>query len=142
MEWDSENLIIHLNREEVSLSFDNEGKCVEMATRASSTENSIYWQKEIDKEERYVGETKYYLTNNNAILNFLSPTYAQLIKVDENGHETILYSDGGAVKRTFTFVIICIAAFLVLFYGLLLRAAIEEYQKYNKRFKNQRKNGY
>lgn len=49
VEWDSENLIIHLNREEVSLSFDSEGKCVEMATRASSTEKRILRMSEISR---------------------------------------------------------------------------------------------
>lgn len=110
IEWDKNNLIIYFVRSDVAASFDERGICTEIKSIRNTSENVSYWNNTVFSKKRQVGDDQYIIKNDMGIFSYFGSSYSQLIKIDENGEEIILYdvSDAKIVRTIIAFLAVII----------------------------------
>ena len=89
-EWDGNNLNIYFVRGGILISVDPSGIVLSVVEVPNSTANVSYFNNVICATQGNVGESEYYLTNDNQLFSIFS-SYSQLIVVDKQGTKTIIY---------------------------------------------------
>ncbi len=114
IEWDNNNLIIYFVRSDVAASFDKSGACTEIKAIRNTSLNNSYWNNNVFSLKRQVGDDQYIIKNNMSVFSYFGSSYSQLIKIDKNGLETILYDVSGAkIIRTVIAFLVAIIIFII-----------------------------
>ena len=90
------------------------GEIVDVLRVQDTIENNSYRNYYIYAIKRTVGENKYMLKNNMGILNVFASSYSQLIKVDENKVQTILYDANNKYIVKLVAIIIFVVVFICI----------------------------
>ena len=130
IEWDSDNIIIYLVRSNIAASFDKHGECVGLAEIEDLDENWAHGRS-FDSRYRTVGNTEYVCKNDIGFLNIFASSYSQLVRIDENGVETMLYdvNDTQLARSITSFVLILLFAISV--FTILIRSIVINSKKMN-----------
>lgn len=112
IEFDNDNLIIYTVRGDNAYLIDEKGKCLEICTIFNNSENDSYWNNTVFAKSKESGGNKYYLSKGTSFLNIFTPSYSQLVKVESDGTETVLFDVSG--KSDVYIIIIIIIAIIVI----------------------------
>lgn len=114
IEWNNDYINIYLIRSDILVVLDADANVVDVVAVHNTVENDRYKNDCVFSSEKMVGDTKYALRNNMGILNFISTSYSQLVKISSAGEETILYNvNNFQTIKTLVFVC-CAVAFVAL----------------------------
>lgn len=118
-------LNIYLVRSDVALSIDSSGTVIDVQKIQNTQENNDYWAEVLHETERVNGDKKYKIKNDMGLLNFFAFSYSQLVVINANGEENIIYD----VNTTQTFYTVALIIFVVLFVCLAVFLMIKEIRK-------------
>lgn len=119
LDWDGDLLMIYSVRGESVLTLDNIGKCVRFEKIPGTPENRKYWSQILHSRKKTIGNVQYRIQNNMGILNLIMyNSCSQLVKIDQNGKEIVLYdaSESYIKKTVLIFSLILIFIFVCLFF--------------------------
>ena len=120
IEWNDDEINIYLVRSDISVTINENGDIDNIVGIKNSMENDSYWNHSVFSNIRFVGTHKYELRNNLGILNLFSSSYSQLIQVDENDSEIILY-DVSHESLIYSFIIIiCVVIFIAIIVFIII----------------------
>ena len=129
LEWEQKNLIIHFVRGDIAASFDSNANCIEVRRIEDTFENNSYWNKQIRSTRKKVGNCQYRIRNDMGLLNITATSYSQLVKIEEDGTESILYDvNDECLAQTIFGLIVC-----VLFVAVALTCVITNMVKSQKK---------
>ena len=112
IKFDENSIIIYLVRSSVAVSVNLAGE-IEGALRILETyENNTYWNKSVFAKKREVSGTEYTLRNNMGIFNLFASSYSQLVALDINGEESILYDVSSTHMAKMIVMSVCILLFV------------------------------
>ena len=114
VEWDENNVNIYFVRSDIIITINSMGEIVDVLRVQDTIENNSYRNYYIYAIKRTVGENKYMLKNNMGILNVFASSYSQLIKVDENKVQTILYDANNKYIVKLVAIIIFVVVFICI----------------------------
>ena len=122
LEWDENNLNIYLVRSNAIVSVNSKGKILSILEVQNTTDNNSYRNHYIYSKKRTVGNTEYHMKNDSGALNVFATAYSQLVFVNEQKQETIIYDASVAGNRsainefiyTTCFFAVCIAVVIVV----------------------------
>ena len=133
-EWDGDNLVIWDIRSGSAKSVDPSGKVLELRDVPSTYENTKYYRTHLLSPERYVGNVKYELRNDLGLLNlFAVQTYSQLVVIDEDGVEHVIYD--ASTTQIFKcigfiiFIIVFCSGFIYVIRGFIARVKASDQGK-------------
>ena len=128
VEWDGNNLIIYFVRSSVAVLVDEDGTILELQEIENTIDNNSYWYS-VFSTQRTVGNCKYIIRNDMGLFNFFASSYSQLVVVDDQGNQIMLYDVNGAqMART---IIICIA--VIAFAAIAVSVIVFQFLKLRKR---------
>lgn len=119
IEWDKENLNIHFVRGSTIISISPEGEILEIFSTLDNKENFLYSKEYCYANEKLIGDTKYCITNNVKVLDWIGTSYFQVISKDSSGSENIIYSAENHPGFILLTGFIC---FLIVIILIILRA--------------------
>lgn len=131
IKWDGDNLIYFSYRGNFAALIDQNAVCIEMQEIPDSDENLAYWRHTLFKTERISGRSLYELRNNMGAFNFLSASYAQLIKTDQNGIQTVIYD----VSDLYNLKVLIICFGIILFVIIAIIVLVKQFKKLNPKTK-------
>ena len=116
VEWDGNNIIIYLIRSDLAVLTDEKGTVLELYEIENTIENNSYWNHSVFTPQREVNNSRYIMKNDMGLLNVLASSYSQVVKIDNNENETIIYdfSDQYAAK------VIVISAAAIVFSAVVV----------------------
>lgn len=114
IEWNGEYLNIYLVRSNVLIVLDRDANIIDIVTVQNTMENDNYKNEYIFNNEKTVGETKYTLTNDMGIFNFVSVSYSQLVKTSSDGEEIVIYDVNSLPIITTLVCVLCVCSFIAL----------------------------
>lgn len=127
VEWNGDYLNIYLVRGDLLVTVDCEANIIDMARVQDTKENNRYYNNYIDGCERLVGDTKYIIRNQMGILNFVQVSYSQLVKISEDGTETILHDvNAFQLAKTIIIPILIVTLFCAVGYKAFKRYKAEK----------------
>ncbi len=91
VEWDDTNLNIYFVRSDVIASVAPSGEILDVCRVQNSIENNSYRNHFIHATERTIDDTRYVMRNKMGVLNWLAMSYSQIIVIDSNGAENMIY---------------------------------------------------
>ncbi len=114
VEWDSENINLYLVRSDLLISFDLNGKVLGVLEVENTIENNSYRNHSIKSTEHTVNGTKYRIQNDMGILNLVATSYSQVVTIDANGNEAIIYDVNSEQLTKTIFILIAVFVFVVI----------------------------
>lgn len=84
-------LIIYLVRGDIALAIDSGGEIINAVRLQETAESNSNWIRQVFSKERKTDEYVYVLKNDLGIFNTFASSYSQLIKIDKNNEEYIIY---------------------------------------------------
>ena len=114
VEWFYDELCIYSVRSGLIYSLNDDGSVDSINKIANEYYNDMYWQEHVESPARMVGRTKYELRKPIGPLSIFSSSYSQIVKINRDGDEEILY-DVSSDYFVFT---------LILFIGALLLVSV------------------
>ena len=116
IEFDNDNLIIHLVRSDIAILIDENGNYLEINSIKNNYDNDSYWNNVIFAKAKEINDSKYQLTNSSGFLKFFAPSYSQLIKTSSDGTQTILIDVSSEYS---VYIIFFIVLGVVLLFSLI-----------------------
>ncbi len=116
VEWDNENINVLFVRGGILASVDPKGNILDLKEVPSTVENSIYLL-DLESTYRKVGETKYRIRNDQGlILNVLTFSFSQIVVMDPDGTERIIYdiNTEQLIKKILILILISICVTTVI----------------------------
>ena len=124
IQWDNENIMIYFVRSDVAASFCPDGTPAELKRIENTVENNSYWDHFVFAEEKTVGNNRYIL-NNRGLLNVFAFSYSQLLRIDQNGTETLIYD----VSKAQTVKAVFIMAAVLIFVAVVVAGIVRQFYK-------------
>lgn len=124
IQWDNENIMIYFVRSDVAASFCPDGTPAELKRIENTVENNSYWGHFVFAEEKTVGNNRYIL-NNRGLLNVFASSYSQLLRIDQNGTETLIYD----VSKAQTAKAVLIMAAVLIFVAVVVAGIVRQFYK-------------
>ena len=121
LEWNGSSLNIYFVRSDIIVNVDKNGDVLDIAQVENTSENNSYINHFINYPKRTIGNVKYAIKNDMGILNLLATSYSQLVMIDAEGKETILYDVASSQIASILTVTFCVLVFLALSFYLGLR---------------------
>ena len=93
-EFDDDGLIIYPVRSNLAIKVDREGDLIDMKSIDDTVENHDYWRKEIEANERVIGDTRYNAEHwliNHKLLHW--GQYPKLVKTLPDGERIVLFEN-------------------------------------------------
>ncbi len=92
IEFEGENIVFVRSPGDLIISFDPEGNLVFCKENVDVKDSDIdTFNKEYIQTSKMVGNSTYKLANDSAIFWIINGGFSKLIKIDENGNETVLF---------------------------------------------------
>lgn len=125
VEWDGNNIIIYLVRSDLAVLVDEKGTVLELYEIENTVENNSYWNHSVFTSQREVNESRYIMKNDMGLLNILASSYSQVVKIDYNENETIIYdfSDQYAAK------VIVVSMAAIVFAAVVVSVIVFQFKK-------------
>ena len=90
--WENNYVALYLVRSDLVVLLDDKGRYVNMMEIVDCERNQTYWDNVVFSDFRYSGNKIYGLRDNMGVLNALASSHSQLVAVEMDGSETILYN--------------------------------------------------
>lgn len=91
IELDKNVLNIYLVRSDIAISVNSAGEIEDVLKISNTSENNTYWNQHVFSRRRKVGDAEYVIKNDTGILNAFDSSYSQLVVIDKNGEERMIY---------------------------------------------------
>lgn len=116
VEWDEEHINIYFVRSDIIISLDAASNILDIKETQNTTENNAHSNTVLYATSRVVGDTTYLVRNNMGIFNWISSSYSQIITIDADGSECIIYdvSSQQLSNMIVTISIVCLFVFLAI----------------------------
>ncbi len=114
IEWDKENINLYFVRSDLLVSFDLNGKVLGVLEVENTIENNSYRNHSIESTEHTVNGTKYRIQNDMGILNLVATSYSQVVTIDANGNEAIIYDVNSEQLTKTILILIAVFVFVVI----------------------------
>lgn len=110
VEWDEQTLNLYFVRSGILLSVDAHGQVTEVKAVPDTIDNNTHENSLLYSTERVVGDVTYIIRNDMGPLNWVAPSYSQILKVGADGTESIIYDVNSKqlLDLTVTLGVICI----------------------------------
>lgn len=135
-EWSGNDIMVYFVRSDVYAKLDKNGQWTELNRVPYSSENDKLKNNNLyGKREITVNNTTYKIQNDMGILNYvqIEHRFSQLIKIDENNNETILYDvSNEQTIRTIMVLIFIIGFVSTAFYNIFKPIIDDAKKKKNK----------
>ena len=128
VEWDNENINILFIRSSVVLSLDSGGNVLDIKGVQDIVDNSRYINYKLESSRKVVGDKTYTIRNDMWILNWVALSYSQVVVVDIDGTESIIY-DVNTEQLIRTIVILC---FVIAFISIVVVVLVRQIIKLNR----------
>lgn len=127
-EWSGNDIMVFFVRGDIYARLNTNGQWVDLYRVSQSTENNSLMYSLFDKEEVTVNNVKYKIQNDMGILNWfqVNHNHSQLIKIDENSNETILYDINSLQTTRTILVLVFTIGFVSTALIVLLKPIIQE----------------
>lgn len=99
IEWDGDNIIVYLVRDDLAFAIDSNITCVEVADIPNNQENQKYWRGEIASAQRKVNDVTYQAKPGLLAFRW------KLVALAPDGTETVLFHEPGAFGKTVVFAV-------------------------------------
>lgn len=120
IELDENTLNIYFVRSDIAITVNPNGEIEGILQIQDTIENNSYWNNSVFLTRRNTDNNEYILKNDMGIFNIFTSSYSQLIALNANGEESIIY-DVNSAQFTHMAIIfigiivfICIVAFAVI----------------------------
>ncbi len=124
LKWNGRNLVIYRYRSDYAVEFDEEVKLMEVRDeKQDPMPSSLVWT-DFLLTKKTVNGVRYELRSWLP----LTPNYPQAVIIDQDGKEKIIYDNSFGYNVVFLLIVICFAAWLVVFSRMLIRT----YREYNR----------
>lgn len=117
VEWSNENINIYFVRSDVIVTLNCNGNIMAIAEVSDTIENNTYRNHLLYSQNRIVGNNTYSVKNDMGLLNLIATSYSQLLFVNADGEEVVLY-DVNSTQFT-QMLLICIGV-IVFFLPMLI----------------------
>ena len=91
VEWDDKCINLINVRSDIIMSLDSKGNLMDAKKILNSFDNTEYMNSLDSTSTRTVGSTTYLVRNKMGILNWICPNYSQIVTIDAEGKESIIY---------------------------------------------------
>ena len=123
LELTEENkLLIYFARGNTAISVNTKGEVEEVLQIQDTSENNLYWYV-VGSLKQKIGDVQYILKNDMGILNIFATSYSQIVAIDAEGNETVIF-DADTTAEQVTIIIIVfigITIFIVAFTIYIVR---------------------
>ncbi len=128
VEWNNEWINIYFVRSDDIITVDTDGNILALEKVEDTSDNNTYRNHLLHTSSRTVGDTTYVIRNDMGIFNRIATSYSQIVTIDANGVECIIYdvSSEQRVKMIVSFIV-------VAFLGIAIVAIVIEYYKSKKK---------
>lgn len=124
VEWDNEYINIYFVRSDVIVSLDSNGNILDIKEVQNTRDNNTHSNAILHSNTRVVGDTTYIIRNNMGIFNWIAFSYSQIITIDAEGIEHVVY-DVSSTQLFKTIAIIVIACvFVAIAVTVIIRQSI------------------
>lgn len=86
----------------------------------NTVENNSYWDHFVFAKEKTVGNNRYIL-NNRGLLNVFASSYSQLLRIDQNGTENLIYDVSKAQTAKAVIIMAAVLIFVVVAVAVIIR---------------------
>lgn len=115
VQWKDDNILLLLVRSSIIVEMTQDGQLVNMIRADDRSIHNGELRRQIDQRKQVdVGEYSYRLQNNMGMLNILTSSYSQLVKIDLHGKATMLYDVHVELLTRTIFIITGVAALFVI----------------------------
>lgn len=128
VEWNNEWINIYFVRSDDIITVDTDGNILAINKVEDTTDNNTYRNYLLHTSSRTVGDTTYVIRNDMGIFNWIATSYSQIVTIDANGAEYIIY-DVSSEQRVRMIISFIVVAFL----GITIVAIVIEYHKSKKK---------
>lgn len=132
VEWDNENLNIMFVRGDVLISVSPDGDILDIKnvlSTAGNREYSLY----LSSKKRTVGDAIYMVRNNMGPFNYIAASYSQLLVINADGNEKIVY-DVNIDQLTKTIVVFIL---VLIFITIVVIGLVRTFVKLKRNSKNE-----
>ena len=124
VEWDGEYINIYFVRSDVIISLDSEGNVLDAKIVKNAKDNNTHRSTLLHSTKRTVHDTTYLIRNDMGVFNWIALSYSQVVVVDVNGVERIIY-DVNSTQLVKTIVLfVFVLAFLSFATAVLVKHSI------------------
>lgn len=120
VEWDSECINIYFVRSDVVISVDSDGNILDIKEVQNTIENNTYENYLLYSTSRAIGDTRYLIRNDMGIFNWFALSYSQLITINTNGEESIIYDVSSAQFSNMVAVFVGVLVFACLVLAVVI----------------------
>ena len=121
VQWKDNNILLLLVRGSIIVEFSQDGQFINMIrTDGSSVQNNSLWNQIAKKNYIDIGQSSYCVKNNMGIFNFFTSSYSQLITVDNQGNQTILYDVNNAQMTKTIIIFIAVIMFIAIVVSVIV----------------------
>lgn len=91
IEWVNDGIALYSGEYQVAIVFDLSGKIISVKKINNTLQSRNYWYQLYDRTCIAVGNREYVIRSEMGILNWIGTSQTQLVLIEENGEEKILY---------------------------------------------------
>lgn len=106
--WNGDNIEIGFVRGNYSVELTPEGDVVDLCYFKDANPDSLSWINLPDSNSKTVGVFTYQLRNQMGIFNLFQPYHSQLVQIDSQGNETVLYDVGFSQLLGILIILLCV----------------------------------
>lgn len=114
IELDENVLNIYFVRSDVAIAVNPVGEVESILRIQNTSENNSYWNHCVFLTKRKIEDTQYIIKNDMNIFNIFASSYSQLISINKNGEERVIYDVGSAQFSNMVTVFIGVLVFICL----------------------------
>ena len=100
VEWDEMALNVYFVRSDVIISLDSNGSILDIKAVQDTVDNNSYRNSLLYSTRKTIDDATYLIRNDMGILNWIAPSYSQIVTINAIGTELIIY--GNLYKLNFS----------------------------------------
>jgi len=120
VEWDGEDINIYFVRSDVIISLSTKGDILDIKKVQNTVDNNKYSNTLLHSTSRTIGKNTYLIRNDMGILNWTASSYSQIVIVDAEGVESIIYDVGSTQFTNSVALLMIILLFLSVVTAIII----------------------
>ena len=130
VEWDEQHVNIYFVRSDVIISLDSDGNILDIKSVQDTIDNNSYRNSLLYSTSRIVGNTTYLIRNDMGILNWIAPSFSQIVTIDATGTESVIYDVNSMQLAKMITVIVIVCVFVAVAVVCISRQFIKNKRGY------------
>ena len=106
VEWDEINVNLYFLRSDVIISLDSCGNILDVRRVQNTIDNNSYRNSLLYSTTRSVDDITYLIRNDMGMLNWIAPSFSQIVTIDASGTEVVIY-DVNSMQLTRMIIAVC-----------------------------------